>query len=199
MAQRVLFSMDCIMSSIGVILQNADFIDSGAKSKDDNLILVKKLFAMMFGNYGTKFLSTYRTGVLDIDGKDKGMQSAIIIWANALKAYSGQTIEAAFAIAKERHLEWPPTLGQFESYCKASEPRKVWQAPSQLAIAEGEALRKERSRLAREAAFKRFGKANKQQGLEPLAAAIADGVRCAGGDEVFALRRVENLLNSGRN
>jgi hypothetical protein len=88
--------------------------------------VVRKLFMLLHGSYGTLFLSKFATGEKDAAGRDKGIRAAMKVWESKLSRFDDSTIEAAADRLSTQHPEFPPNLPQFESLCIALMPRKTY-------------------------------------------------------------------------
>lgn len=160
---------------------------------------VNNVFKVMHGYYGNLFLSKFATGVVDDRGRDKGVGSARTVWAHALRAFPDGVVLTALERCQVQHADFPPSLPQFVSLCKACAPRKTYQ-PEVPAIGMSQELRSRNAAKAREiferhaarAAGRPVGAAT-EQGLPGLKALIAGAVAAAGGDEVAELRRLDRM------
>lgn len=172
------------------------------ESKADVMTTTRQLFTLMHGFYGNLFLSKFATGDVDAQGKDKGVKSAQMVWASDLAKFDSVTIRAAAERCKVDHKDFPPTLPQFSAICRAMSPVKAYRAPDsgvkQIGIsAEAQSAH---SKRVREQAMARLNKVQEArtgaveapQGVSGLCQLIARAVGCAGGDEVAALRNLEN-------
>ena len=152
------------------------------------------VFRAMHGFYGQLWLSKFATGQAGPDGADAGVVSAKAMWAHGLRDFDATTVRMALRQCLERHPEFPPSLPQFVSMCRANQPREAYRPalPMSGALvaernkAEREKLRELRQRLR--------GDVPATSGLPALFAAIADAVSCAGGDEAAELRRLEGVF-----
>lgn len=152
------------------------------------------VFRAMHGFYGQLWLSKFATGQPDADGADAGVVSAKAIWAHGLRDFDATTVRMALRQCLERHPEFPPSLPQFVSMCRANQPREAYRQAlpmsgalvAERSKAERKKLRALRQRLKDEAPA--------PVGLPALFAAIADAVGCAGGDEASELRRLEGMF-----
>lgn len=159
------------------------------------------VFKMMHGFYGTLFLSKYSSGLVDPAGKDLGIQSARKVWAHGLREFDESVLIEAMGRCKTKHVEFPPSLPQFVVLCQQSLPPKLYISAAP-AIGMGQQLRSSYARRAREtiarktaeALERNSGRVNVPQGLDGLKQAIADAVRCAGGDEAQELVRLDSIL-----
>ena len=82
---------------------------------------VRKLFAELQGNYGTRFLDMWRSGVTDTNGDDVGLQNAMDMWAENLAGFR----ERPDAIRRvlDTLPKHPPTLPEFVELCRQSCPK----------------------------------------------------------------------------
>lgn len=154
------------------------------------------VFRAMHGFYGQLWLSKFATGELDDKGSDKGVLGAKTMWAHGLRGFDAGVVKAALRQCLERHPEYPPNLPQFVALCKANAPREVFKPALQMSgdlIAERNKDAREKLRRMREEFQSSQAKA---PGLPLLFAAIADAVKCGGGDEAAALRRLESMVKS---
>lgn len=83
---------------------------------------VRKLFAELQGNYGTRFLDMWRSGVTDTNGDDVGLQNAMDMWAERLAGFR----ERPDAIRRvlDTLPPHPPTLPEFVALCRTSCPKR---------------------------------------------------------------------------
>lgn len=87
--------------------------------------LVRKLFLLMHGAYGSLFVSKFATGEKDANGKDKGVRAAMMVWDSALTKFTPEAVETAAGRLSAAHPQFPPNLPQFETLCAAAMPRKT--------------------------------------------------------------------------
>lgn len=162
---------------------------------------VKRLFMVLHGWYGNQFLAKFSTGELDDQGKDRGINSARMVWASDLARFDAETVMAAASRCKDEHQKFPPSFPEFLALCKACAPRQS--APrQQTGIGMSGELRSQYSRRAREAAMSalrvrmdaKTGYVEVQPGLNGLKQAIANAIACAGGDEAQALCRLDREI-----
>ena len=87
---------------------------------------VRKLFAEMQGNYGTRFLDMWRSGQADTNGDDVGLQNAMDMWAEKLAGFR----ERPDAIRRvlDTLPKHPPTLPEFVDLCRTSCPKQEMKA-----------------------------------------------------------------------
>ena len=149
------------------------------------------VFRAMHGFYGQLWLSKFATGEAGADGADAGVLSAKRIWAHGLRHFDAGTVRFALRQCLERHPEFPPSLPQFVALCEAVKPREVFKALPMSAELYAERSKEAREKL-RELRERIQPVARTSGGLALLFEAIADAVKCAGGDEVATLRRLES-------
>jgi hypothetical protein len=160
------------------------------------------VFKVLHGFYGALFLSKYATGQLDEKGRDQGIGSARAVWAHTLQSFGEQDVIAALEACKAAHPEFPPSLPQFVSLCRAAAPRKVYK-PEQPALGMSQQLRSQMAARARatiakhehRALERRTGDRALPMSLDGLKQAIASAVATAGGDEVAELVRLDRLFS----
>ena len=102
---------------------------------------VRKLFAELQGNYGTRFLDMWRSGQADTNGDDVGLQNAMDMWAEKLAGFR----ERPDAIRRvlDTLPKHPPTLPEFVELCRQSCPKQDHKAlPAPNISAEEIAARK---------------------------------------------------------
>lgn len=97
----------------------------GQKQEREVSQTIRKLFLVMQGTYGNQFLSKFGTGVVDKDNRDLGIAAAMRVWERALVKYDAGVIETAADRAIEAHKQFAPNLAEFESLCRAAQPRKT--------------------------------------------------------------------------
>lgn len=131
---------------------------------------VRKLFAELQGNYGTRFLDMWRSGVTDTNGDDVGLQNAMDMWAEKLAGFR----ERPDAIRRvlDTLPKHPPTLPEFVELCRTSCPKQEVKAlpapevpPSVIEArqAEAEAMAK---RIAKKASGKEWAERIKADFIE---------------------------------
>jgi len=150
------------------------------------------VFRVMHGFYGNLFLSKFATGDVTADGGDGGVASARTIWAHGLRDFDLSTVKTALARVMDAHPEFPPTLPQFVQLCKACAPRPVYRDTLPPPKPNPDIAKKARERL--EAIKAGMAAIAQPDGLAPLKRAIADAVRCAGGDEGATLARMDRMF-----
>jgi len=150
--------------------------------------LAARVFRAMHGYYGALFLSKWANGVVE-NGVDCGVSDAMKVWAYELRRYDAKTVLEAIGRCKTAHPEFPPSLPQFVGLCEAVKPRQVFRALPMSAELHAERSKAHREKLN---ALRASMQPKAEGGLSLLFAAIADAVKCAGGDEVATLRRLES-------
>lgn len=147
------------------------------------------VFRVMHGFYGNLFLSKFATGEVKADGSDGGVASARAIWAHGLRDFDLSTVKTALARVMDAHPEFPPTLPQFVALCKACAPRPVYREALPPAKQDPEIARKALAAMKTSKPVSPI-----TGGLDLLKQAIADAVRCAGGDEASELARLDRMF-----
>lgn len=150
------------------------------------------VFRVMHGFYGNLFLSKFATGEVKADGSDGGVASARAIWAHGLRDFDLATVKTALARVMDAHPEFPPTLPQFVALCKACRPREAFQHALPPKAPNPEVARQAREGL--QALRAGIAAAGSPTGLNLLKQAIADAVRCAGGNEAAELSRLDRMF-----
>lgn len=79
---------------------------------------VRKLFAELHGNYGSRWLSMWATGEKLEDGSDAGMAVAMRVWAGKLSGFSDRP-DAIKRVLANLPVE-VPTLPKFLELCRES-------------------------------------------------------------------------------
>lgn len=148
------------------------------------------VFKVFHGFYGNLFLSKFVNGQSGEDG-DQGVVSARSIWAHGLRDFDLSVVKTALARTMDAHQEFPPTLPQFVALCKACAPRKTFQP----ALPPVSIDRAAQAKKARELSESIKATPPTSTGLDLLKQAIADAVRCAGGDEGAELARLDRMFN----
>jgi hypothetical protein len=169
----------------------------------DATAIVTRLFMLFQGWYGNLFIAKFATGARDINGKDKGIKSALVVWSSELREFAPDIVEAAAERCKETYLEFPPNLPQFVAICKAVRPRRAFAAAPTNRIGMSHELRASYSKRAREEALAKLraridaetGYMRVDDGLTGLTQLIAQGVALAGGDEVATLRGFDTMFS----
>lgn len=95
--------------------------------------LIRKLFLLMHGSYGSLFMAKFATGEKDAGGKDKGIRAAMMVWAAKLDKFPAGVVETAAGRLSETYAEYPPNLPQFELLCAAATPRQTYAEENNLA------------------------------------------------------------------
>ncbi len=147
------------------------------------------VFRVMHGFYGNLFLSKFATGEVKADGGDGGVASARAIWAHGLRTFDVEVVKTALSRVMDAHPEFPPTLPQFVQLCKACAPRESFRFALPPVKPNPEIAKK--ALAATKASLATTAPAH---GLDLLKQAIADAVRCAGGDEGRELARLERMF-----
>ena len=88
--------------------------------------VVRKLFMLLHGSYGSLFLAKFSTGEKDAQGRDKGIRAAMKVWESQLSRYPSDVIETAAQRLTTEHPDYPPHLPQFETLCLAVMPRRTY-------------------------------------------------------------------------
>lgn len=187
--------------SIGELLPKTT--ESFKQRVSSDLSATSQVFKLLHGYYGQLFLSRFTTGVTDEAGRDKGVTSAIAVWAFELRQFDEGLLIQTVDACKSAHKQYPPNLPEFVAICKSLKPRKVFKPTNQLGMS-GE-LRSAYARRAREvnakhaqrAIDRKTGYIEIPQGLNGLKQAIANAVATAGGDEVRELMRLDRLFDKG--
>lgn len=112
------------MQNIAQLTHHAAQQAQGQKAERDVSTTVRKLFLLMQGTYGNQFLTKFSTGVVQ-EGRDMGIAAAMRVWYRALGKYDAGVIETAADRVIEAHKQFPPNLAEFESLCRAAQPRKT--------------------------------------------------------------------------
>ena len=82
---------------------------------------VRKLFAELQGNYGTRFLDMWRSGQADTNGDDVGLQNAMDMWADKLAGFRDRP--DAIRRVLDTLPPHPPTLPEFVALIRQSCPK----------------------------------------------------------------------------
>ncbi len=88
-------------------------------------VMVKQLFSLLHGAYGVLFLSKFATGMVDKQGRDKGVRAAMLVWGSGLRDYSGDVVRAAAERFMVQSPAMPPSLPQVQALCRAIMPRQT--------------------------------------------------------------------------
>jgi len=147
------------------------------------------VFRVLHGFYGNLFLSKFATGEVIAGGGDGGVASARTIWAHGLRGFDVEVVKTALARTMDTHPEFPPTLPQFVALCKACQPREVYRVALPPAKPNPEVAKKALAAMRASVAT-----TVPADGLSLLKQAIADAVRCAGGDEAAELARLDRMF-----
>ena len=150
------------------------------------------VFKVFHGFYGNLFLSKFVTGQVGSDGVDQGVVSARAIWAHGLRDFDAATVKTALMRVIDVHQEYPPTLPQFVALCRACKPREAYQAALPPAAQDPEIAKRALERMAEIKAA--TVTKNPVSGIDLLKQAIADAVRCAGGNEGAELARLDRMF-----
>ena len=87
--------------------------------------VIRKLFLLLHGSYGTLFTSKFSTG--QMAGKhDKGSISAMRVWDAKLSRFPADVVESAANRLSSSHPKHPPNLPEFEALCDAAMPRQTY-------------------------------------------------------------------------
>ena len=151
------------------------------------------VFRVLHGMYGVAFTSKWASGVTTPAGGDAGVESARAIWAHGLRGFSDDAVKDALRDCLTLHPEFAPSLPQFVALCEAVKPREVFKALPMSAELYAERSKEAREKL-RQLRERIQPVARASGGLALLFEAIADAVKCAGGDEIAALRRLDVML-----
>lgn len=160
---------------------------------------VKRLFMLFHGWYGNLLISRYMTGDTGLDGKDRGVASAMKVWQAELARFAPADVEAAAARCQADHPKYPPTLPEFVALCKAVQIRPAMKINGTLKVEMSDGLRSSYTAKARAEAMHRYranlaaevGKVETEGGIRGMQTLIAQAVALAGGDEVAILRRFD--------
>ena len=88
-------------------------------------LVIRKLFMLLHGSYGSLFTSKFATG--QMAGKhDKGAISAMKVWDAKLSRFPATVVEQAASRLAAEHADFPPNLPQFELMCDAVMPRQTY-------------------------------------------------------------------------
>ena len=151
------------------------------------------VFRVLHGMYGVAFTSKWASGVTTPAGGDAGVESARAIWAHGLRGFSDDAVKDALRDCLTLHPEFAPSLPQFVALCEAVKPREVFKALPMSAELYADRSKEAREKL-RQLRERIQPVARASGGLALLFEAIADAVKCAGGDEIAALRRLDVML-----
>lgn len=131
---------------------------------------VRKLFAELQGNYGTRFLDMWRSGVTDTNNDDVGLLNAMDMWAEKLAGFRGRP--EAIRRVLDTLPQNPPTLPQFVDLCRQACPTPEHKAlpapeipPSVIAARQAEAEAMARQVLAPKVDHKAWAKLHRADWL----------------------------------
>ena len=90
---------------------------------------MRKIFAELQGNYGSRFLDMWRSGQTLDDGRDAGIENAKGQWADKLAGFA--TCPERIGKALKNLPQHPPTLPEFVALCRQQygEQHKALPAP----------------------------------------------------------------------
>lgn len=184
---------------IAAVIDAAQIGSRPQPERADTSATVKRLFMLFHGWYGNLLIARYNTGETGLDGKDRGVASAVKVWQSELAPFAAEDIEAAAQRCRTDHPKYPPTLPEFVSLCKAVRVRPAVQANGPMKIEMSEGLRSSYTARARAQAMAAYrakleaevGAVRTGPGLAGLQQLVAQAVALAGGDEVAALRRFD--------
>lgn len=98
-----------------------------ARPRRQSFPLAAEVFGRMYGAYGNLWLDKWATGQLDSAGHDRGVQSAMASWEEALQPFPPPVLhkacDAVFDGRRRPRAEFPPSLPEFIEACRASMPR----------------------------------------------------------------------------
>ena len=161
----------------------------------------ESVFKAMHGMYGNLFLSRFATGDI-VDGKDNGVMSAKSVWSYSLRGYCRQTVRDAILQTIDIYQDYPPTLPQFITLCKANKPVALFKPSNTLQMSKE--LRSQYAAKAREINAKHYARQADMAriinadinltGLDALKQAIASAAADAGNDEAKTLIRLDKML-----
>lgn len=179
--------------------------ESFKRRVSNDLTTASQVFKLLHGYYGQLFLSRFTTGVIDEGGHDKGVSSAIAVWAFELRGFSESLLVQAIDKCKSEHKQYPPNLPEFVAICKSLKPSTIFRPTNALEMS-GE-LRSAYARRAREiiekhaqrAIDRKTGYVEVPKGINGLKQAIANAVATAGGDEVGELVRLDRMFERDAN
>lgn len=170
------------------VLVTTDQFQSAPAATDEST--VNNVFKVLHASYGNLFLSKFATGVTDAKNRDMGVASARKVWAHTLAGFDDSLVLTALDQCLLDDPKFPPTLPQFIAQCRACMPRKVYRAELSAPAVD----RAEHAQKARELLSKIRVEKPQASGLDLLKQAIADAVRCAGGDEGAELARLDRMF-----
>lgn len=88
-------------------------------------LVIRKLFMLLHGSYGSLFTSKFATGQM-AGRHDKGTISAMKVWDAKLSRFPATVVEQAASRLAAEHADFPPNLPQFEQMCDAVMPRQTY-------------------------------------------------------------------------
>lgn len=94
--------------------------------------VVRKLFILLHGSYGTLFLSKFSTGEKDAAGHDKGIRAAMRVWDAKLQRFPTDVVHTAADRLASAHPQFPPNLPEFEALCESVMPRQTYAEENNL-------------------------------------------------------------------
>lgn len=94
--------------------------------------VVRKLFILLHGSYGTLFLSKFSTGEKDAAGHDKGIRAAMRVWDAKLQRFPADVVHTAADRLTSAHPQFPPNLPEFEALCESVMPRQTYAEENNL-------------------------------------------------------------------
>lgn len=77
----------------------------------------------MQGRYGSLWIDRWRTGQIEKDGTDAGVNNAMAMWAEDLAGFADTPQAIKSALAACAHLKLPPTLPEFADLCRDAAKR----------------------------------------------------------------------------
>ena len=83
--------------------------------------LVELVFAKLSATYGNKLAEAYSGQKLYLVKAE---------WAQVIEPFGVDAIRVALKLARGRHPDWPPTLGQFEALCRSVRPPDLPKLPA---------------------------------------------------------------------
>lgn len=100
-------------------------VDAAAEGMQVSTV-VRKLFVLLQGSYGSLFVSKFATGLKDGQGRDKGVRAAMSVWQARLGHFPADVLEAAAYRVMAENPAFPPNLPQIEAACQAVMPRQTY-------------------------------------------------------------------------
>lgn len=146
---------------------------------------VRLVFGRMHGAYGAAWLDKWRTGVIDPQGRDRGVASAMVEWALALAPFDTAVLERACEIVQDggrrAFAQLPPSKPEFIGICRGLVPPKA-SPPALVSRVDETAMAEGRERLAAIKAQTLQDRTAEFPGaLERLHDLIVEAYRLAGG------------------